>query len=259
MMIGSPLTHVRSPAIINAMLRETGEKVEVVAQEVRTEQLGPFVNASRGAHGITGLIVTTPLKNAICSHLDRRTAIVELIGASNCVRCEGAHWFGANFDGYGFAAAIGMTTLSGRRVLLVGCRGAGSAIAASLAAVTEIELSVFDLDFARTETLASRLRRFAPNARIKAIEEPAGKFEIVVNASTSGMQEDDLSPVPTDIVAGASLIADIIVDRDTRLKQDARRYHKPLIDGEAMVRGQARFLQRFILGKAESEEDAIVD
>ena len=73
------------------------------------------------------------------------------------------------------------------------------------------------------------------------------------------MQEDDLSPVPTDIVAGASLIADIIVDRDTRLKQDARRYHKPLIDGEAMVRGQARFLQRFILGKAESEEDAIVD
>src|SRR5205823_15007030 len=107
----------------------------------------------------------------------------------------------------------------------------------SLVATADIELRLFDLDIAKAAALASRVGRLAPKSRICAIETIAGEFDLVVNASTSGMLEHDPSPVPKDIVARASLIADIVVDRDTELKRDARRYDRPLIEGEAMVRG----------------------
>jgi shikimate dehydrogenase len=258
-MIGSPLTHVRSPAIINPMLRAAGENVEVVVRELSARELAGFAEATRDTRSVIGLIVTTPLKQAICSYLDRRTAIVESIGASNCIRCDGRSWFGANFDGYGFVGTMGERMLAGRRILLIGCGGAGSAIAASVAVIAEIELFLFDLDFGKAETLALRIGRLVPRSKVKAIVKLTGNFDIVVNASTSGMREDDPSPVPTEIIAGAQLVADIVVDRDTALKRDARRHGKRVIDGNAMVESQASYLKRFILGSAQSERDVLAD
>jgi shikimate dehydrogenase len=257
-MIGSPLIHARSPGIINPMLRDSHEDVEVTTRELREDELQGFVAAARSTDDVVGLIVTTPLKRAICAYLDRTTAIVDLIGASNCVRCDGDMWFGANFDGYGFAAAIGsaLKTISGR-TLLVGCGGAGSAIAASLVTLADIGLFLFDLDFAKAADLAARLEKFAPKSRISAIRSLDVGAEVVINASTSGMAKGDMSPIPEDIVSRTSVVADIVNDRDTALKQDARRYGKMLIEGEAMVRGQAAYLQRFILGTTESERDVV--
>lgn len=258
-MIGSPLDHAASPGIINPMLRAAGHDIVVVKRELTAEALDAFVAASRDDDNLVGLIVTTPLKQAICSCLDRKTAMVELLGAANCVRSDERQWLGANFDGIGFIAAIceSVDSLSGRRILLIGCGGAGSAIAASLVSTADVELLIHDVDLSRAAAFAFRLQAFAPGRSIRAVAAPNGEADIIINASPIGMQPSDPCPVPIETLAHASAIADIVVRPDTTLKRQARHLGKTLIEGEAMVRGQAAFLKRFLLGKFESEAEVL--
>jgi shikimate 5-dehydrogenase len=56
-MIGTPLIHVRSPGILNPMLRAAGQDAEVATCEIGEEELDEFVKATRGAEDVLGLIV----------------------------------------------------------------------------------------------------------------------------------------------------------------------------------------------------------
>lgn len=258
-MIGSPLTHVRSPHFLRALIAAEGRDIAVNLRELGIADLAAFVDEARAMDDLLGMIVTTPLKNAICASLDRRTADVDFIGASNCVRCADGLWFGANFDGYGFAAALreAIDMRARRRILLIGCGAAGNAIAASLVSIADIDLFLFDVDSARASQFARRLQGFAPGSSVTALPSPFVEADIVINASTAGMSRGDASPVPEPILRRASIVGDIVVNSDTALKHEARACGKIMIEGEAMVKGQAEYLYRFILGGAASEREVL--
>jgi shikimate dehydrogenase len=258
-MIGTPLTYVRSPYFLRALIAADGREVVVNTQEVGIADLPAFVDEARRMDDLLGMVVTTPLKNAICASLDRSTGDVDFIGASNCVRCAGGMWSGANFDGYGFAAAMrdAIDMRTRRRILLIGCGAAGSAIAASLVSVADIDLLLFDMDKAKATQFATRLQGFAPASTVIAVSEPLVEAEIVINASIAGMAKGDASPVPEAILRHAIAVGDIVVNSDTALKREAKARGKILIDGEAMVKGQAQYLYRFILGDAASEREVL--
>jgi shikimate 5-dehydrogenase len=253
-MIGSPIDHVLSPGIMNPMFEAAGEPYRVVAREVRPADLDVYAAESRGDDAIIGLIVTTPLKQAIRAHLDRETALVGFIGASNCVRCDGTDWIGANFDGHGFLAGLADIgrPVDGARILLLGCGGAGGAIAASLVQSGEVDLALCDIDRPKVDACAARLRAFAPRSTIRVVDEPVGPFDIVINASPAGMAAGDSSPLPEETIVKAGVIADIIAV-DTPLKRRARALGKPLVEGEAMTRGQVALFRRFYLTNATTE------
>jgi shikimate dehydrogenase len=257
-MIGTPLTHVRSPSLLRDIIAAEGRDIAVHTHEIGPDALPDLAATLRHSGDVLGLIITTPLKHAICAYLDQRTADVDFIKAANCVRCDGGVWRGANFDGYGFATAIDrvIDRRSRPRVLLIGCGAAGSAIAASLVSIADLDLLLFDLDTVKAESFAARLRDFAPASTITAAAQPV-EADIVINASTAGMAPDDRSPVPEFILERAKVIGDIVVDGNTALKRDARKLGKVLIDGEAMVKGQALYLYRFILGDARSEREVL--
>jgi shikimate dehydrogenase len=258
-MIGTPLTYVRSPFFLRALIAAEKRDITVNLRELGIADLPSFVDEARRMDDLLGLIVTTPLKNAICGSLDRRTADVDFIGASNCVRCAGGKWFGANFDGYGLAAALreAINMHARRRVLLIGCGAAGSAIAASLVSIADIDLFLFDVDTAKAAQFAKRLQGFAPASSVTAVPSAFVEADIVINASTAGMATGDASPVPESILRRASVIGDIVVNSGTALKCEAKASGKILIEGEAMVKGQAAYLYRFILGEATSEREVL--
>ena len=258
--IGSPVDHVLSPGIMNPLFKAAGEPYEVLAREVRPAGLDVYAASARGDHAIIGLIVTTPLKQAIRAHLDRETALVAFIGASNCVRFDGTDWIGANFDGHGFVAGLAdiHRLVDGARVLLIGCGGAGGAIAASLVETGDIGLALCDIDKPKVEAFAARLAAFAPRSTIRVVDEPVGTFDIVINASPVGMEAGDPSPLPDETVAAAGAVADIVAV-DTLLKRRARALGKPLLEGAGMVRGQAALFRRFFLTDATTETAVLAE
>lgn len=258
-LIGSPIAHVLSPSILNPMLRAAGDGVQVVRTEMTEGELAEYVRMTREGREVVGLIVTTPLKQPILAHLDEATDLVRLVGASNCVRFDDNGWRGANFDGLGFIE--GLTAAAGRsseqRILLVGCGGAGGAIAASLVMTGKVDLALYDIEEARSARLAARLTAAsASGVRIRPAE-PVGEFDVVINASPVGMHPSDPLPLPRETVARATIVADIVARDDTSLKRLARSLGKPLVTGEAMVLGQAPLLHRFLLSHAASEFEVV--
>jgi shikimate dehydrogenase len=257
-MIGSPLEHVRSPALINRILRAEDRDVSVLTRPVSEDMLASFVEQSRQDSTIIGLIVTMPLKRSICAHLSRATPVVKAITAANCVRFDGENWIGANFDGFGFTAALEKRAgrMPSGRALIIGCGGAGSAIAAGLVSLTNLELLLYDADGARAGALVADLARFAPHSRVSAIDTPAAEAEILINASPIGMNTNDPLPVPMETIEKAEVIADIVTS-ETALKGIAKRLRKTLVAGDEIVSAQASSLKNFLLSKARSEFEAL--
>jgi shikimate dehydrogenase len=258
-LIGSPVAHVLSPRILNPMLRAAGHDVQVVGAEVAEVKLAEYVRVTRTRSEVVGLIVTTPLKQPILAYLDAATDLVRLVRASNCVRFDDGRWIGANFDGLGLIEGLAAVAVrpSDQRVLLVGCGGAGSAIAASLVMTGKIDLALYDIEQTKPARLAVRLTAVsAPGARIRPAE-PVGEFDVVINASPVGMHPEDPLPLPRETVARATTVADIVAPDGTQLKRLARSLGKRLVTGEAMALGQAALLHRFLLSRAVSEFEVV--
>lgn len=257
-MIGSPLDHVRTPAVLNRLFERDGQDLRVEKREVDLSALAEQVAALRRDPGLRGLIITTPLKEAICAHLDRRTALVEMVGAANCVRADGGSWIGANFDGFGFEAALAQAglELKARRVLLAGCGGAGKPIAERIVAAGAAALTIIDLDPARAGAFAERLRPLAGGCEVTVGDTKAASHEILVNATTLGMRPNDGSPFSPALVEASDAVIDIVVsEQPSRLERDTRRFGRPFVSGVAMVEGQAELFRAFLLGRAERESD----
>lgn len=256
-MIGSPLAHVRTPALLNAMLAAQGDERRMLPKEVDRARLPAYVEALRRAGDVRGLVVTTPLKEAVCAVLDRRTPLVELIGSCNCVRIDRHGWLGGNFDGIGFAQAVRKAGLGlrGKRILLKGCGGAGKAIAARIAAEGARALVIDDPETARVAAFIARLGPQANGCEISAGSGDDGAFDLLVNASPLGMAADDPSPASAELVGRCAAVVDIVIaPGESRLGRMARELGKTLVGGAAMVEAQAAFLLGFILGKAVAEE-----
>jgi shikimate dehydrogenase len=257
--IGAPLSHAQTPGILNPFLEAAKEDLRVVCRETGERDLTAYLAAARQDLDIVGLVVTTPLKRAICAHLDQATQLAHLTGSSNCVRFDEGATIGANFDGFGLALAMIEAGLSpaAKTILLCGCGGTGAAIAASLVMFSGMKLSIYDPERAKTSDFIRRLRAFAPAAVVSAVEELSGAFDIVISASPVGMNAGDPIAIPAAVVERAGAVVDIVAAPTTRLRELALARRKSVVAGHAMVRAQAQLLRRFICSRAESEADTI--
>jgi shikimate dehydrogenase len=89
-----------------AAFRALGLPHRYVACRVRPRQLAPALEGAR-ALGFSGLNVTVPHKQAVCSLLDELHPLAARIGAVNTIRIEGDRLCGHNTDVGGFVRALG--------------------------------------------------------------------------------------------------------------------------------------------------------
>jgi shikimate dehydrogenase len=149
----------------------------------------------------------------------------EIAGACNAIRLrEDGTLLGDVFDGEGFVrgALRAGCPVAGASALVAGNGGVGSAIAASLAGAGVATLGLFDVNPASSETLAERLRtRYPKLVIIRGAPDPAG-YDIVVNATPLGMNDDD--PLPLDVarIAPSTFVGEVVMKHEmTRFLQQA--------------------------------------
>lgn len=250
-MIGAPVTTVRTPPLLTSFLAKLGVDAEIETRHVEPQDLASFMRSVSPAATIDGLLVTMPHKNSIMAHLEAVSSVALRAGGVNAVkRLASGKFVGAQFDGMALVEVLisGGVPLGDAHVLLAGVGGAGLAISHAIAghgckilAITETNANLRDGAIAML-----RAQGHCPVAAYRAEDRAA--FDLLINATPMGMRPDDPSPFDSDLVTRAHWVADIVADPpQTRLAEMAHESGVPLITGRDMVGGQVGLISRWLI------------
>jgi shikimate dehydrogenase len=104
--------------------------------------------------------------------------------------------------------------LAGARVLVVGSGGVGSAIAASMAAADVAAIGLYDADSASAEALRWRLREHYPQLEITTDSKDPGGYDVVVNATPLGMNDQDPLPLDGARIEPGTLVGEVVMKQE---------------------------------------------
>ncbi|NNA90982.1 shikimate dehydrogenase [Pseudomonas gessardii] len=192
----------------------------------------------------TGLNITYPCKQAILPLLDELSPEARGIGAVNTVVwCEGKR-IGHNTDCLGFAEGFrrGLPDAARQRVVQMGAGGAGAAVAHALLAEGVGQLSVFDVDNDRAQSLAANLNQyFGPRAYAGSnLDSAMAAADGLVNTTPMGMAKLPGMPVPARLLRADLWVAEIVYfPLETELLRSARALGCRTLDGGNMAVFQA--------------------
>jgi shikimate dehydrogenase len=242
------------------LFRLNGLDVVCVPMQVASSGLGAFLEGAKALRNFLGLIVTIPHKAASLEHVASLTDRAGRVGAVNVLRLtEGGEWTGDTVDGIGFVAGLRRRCQdpAGRRSLVVGVGGAGTAIAFALAEAGAAEVAVFDVDEERAAGVAARVAATGVPSRVATAH--AARFDLVVNASPLGMTPDDPLPIALDGVDPECIVADVVVHPEmTKLLTAARERGCVTQPGVHMMDGQITPMAAFLgLGDGRWDPDAV--
>ena len=212
--IGFPTHSFKSPLIYNPYFEKEGINALVVPMGCQAEHYPAFLKSVFQLTNIRGALITMPHKVTTVGLLDSVTPTVKVAGACNAVKLDAqGRLVGDMFDGAGFVRGVQRKglNLSGKRVLVVGTGGVGSAIAASLAAENIAAITLFDVNTASCESLAQRLVNEYPHIQVKTGSNDPDGHDLVVNATPMGMNEGD--PLPMDVlrIAPETFVGEVVM------------------------------------------------
>ncbi|TXI61093.1 MAG: shikimate dehydrogenase [Limnohabitans sp.] len=216
--IGFPTHTFKSPMIYNPYFKEAGINAVVVPMGCKPEHFASFLKAVFTLENTRGALITMPHKVAVVDLLDEVTSTVRVAGACNAVKkLPDGRLVGDMFDGAGFVRGVQRKgfDLTGKRVLVVGAGGVGSAIAASLAGAGIAAISLFDVNTAGCEALAQRLKDNYPQIAVQTgSNDPAG-HDLVVNATPMGMNEGDPLPMDVSRLSPDTFVGEVVMKAET--------------------------------------------
>lgn len=212
--VGDPIAQVKSPLGVSQAFAQRGMNAMVMPAHVAPADLAAWLAGVSLAQNVDGIIVTVPHKfacSALCATTSERSAF---LGAVNTMRrnTDGS-WHGDMFDGLGYVAALRDRGCEpqGRRALLVGAGGAGSAIAQALVMAGVAALDIHDGDIARRDALVRRLAGLERCPVGVGSSDPAG-YGLVINASPAGMREGDPLPVDAERLQADAFVGCVITE-----------------------------------------------
>jgi shikimate dehydrogenase len=197
--VGDPIAQVKSPPGVTQAFVDRGYDGILVPVQVSSANLRDLLETATRIVNLDGIIVTVPHKFDCFEFCSTSTQRSRLLGSVNIMRrrSEGG-WHGDTVDGLGFVGAMRANggDPAGKRALLVGAGGAGSAIAMALVEAGVRSLSIHDNDVARRDQLIDRLKTLGRSEICVGSADPSG-FDLVANATPLGMKAGD--PLPVDV------------------------------------------------------------
>ena len=216
--IAHPVDHVRAPMVFNPVFEERGIDAVLVPVHILPEHLDMTLNAFKLMPNMGGVAVTIPHKMTSADLCDELGMAAQVTGAVNAIRFEHGRMIGDNFDGKGFVAGlIGEGhTLKGKKAVIIGAGGAARAIAIALADSGLEQLTIINRSITKADDLADLIRQHYPDQNVKSvlmdeIDTIKTACDLLINATSLGLNDND--PLPADLagVAKSTIIADIIM------------------------------------------------
>ena len=257
--IGYPTEAFKAPLIYNPWFEKHAIDAMVVPMGVKAEDYTLSLRQIFKFSNIHGALVTMPHKVTTIGLADEVSITAKIAGAANALlkRADGT-LLADQFDGAGFARGVARKGFKtrGSRILVIGTGGVGSPIAASLAADGAASISLFDVNAASAEGLASRLKTYYPEMEVRlASNDPEG-FDLVVNATPLGMNPGD--PLPFDVtrLAPSTFVGEVVMKQEITpmLKAAIARGCKVQVGTDMLFEMIPAYLEFFGFGTATPEE-----
>jgi shikimate dehydrogenase len=240
--VGHPITQVRSPEMVTAELVGRHHDAVLVPMHVLPDDFAAVVPALMRMPNLDGLIFTIPFKQAAMALAGSIGPNACIVGAINALgrRADGT-WQGEAFDGLGCVEAFRRRGVSfaGKRVMIIGAGGAGSAIAVAVAGEAPAHVRLHDPDVARADDVAQKLRKVDGHIDVVCGAPAHEGYDILINACPVGMLEDARLPIKAEGFSPALTVFDaIVMPETTPLLALAERSGCMTIRGREMMRGQ---------------------
>lgn len=260
--IGDPVSHSFSPYLHNKVYQQLGigNEFEYSAVRVQPSELEKAVADMRAAD-VRGVSVTIPHKMSVMQYLDVVDPLAEQIGAVNTIVNENGVLHGYNTDAEGVIGPIlqrtRTTTLSGKKVLLIGAGGAARAAAFAFqkAGIEVLVIANRTTEKAReiTDALAAEIEKHVVTLQNAQVDD----FDIIFNATSVGMgaKDNQDTPLPDVQFNSSQIVFDAVyVPHETQLLKDAKRDGATVIHGIEMLGTQAIGQIQHFTGRSVSIE-----
>jgi shikimate dehydrogenase len=240
--VGHPIEQVRSPEMFTAEFVKRGYEGILLPFHVLPDDFEQVVPALMRMPNLDGLIFTIPFKQRAMALAQTIGPNATVVGAINALTRDGAGgWKAEIFDGIGCVEGHRQRgiTFTGKRVMLIGIGGAGSAIAVAIAHEKPASMRLFDLDTKRVEDLAERIRQVDSSIHVEVGTPTVDGMDHLLNASPVGMLEDKRMPISVDKLPKNLTVFDAIVKPETTsLLALAESCGCTVVRGREMMRGQ---------------------
>lgn len=244
-LVGDPVDHSISPAIQNAAFRSEGIDAVYVPFHVKPQGLRAAIQGLRALE-VKGFNVTAPHKVQVVKYLDKIESSADTIGSVNTVINESGEFCGYNTDGVGSLKALEEADASpdGKSVLIFGAGGASRAIAYTLAQHAS-SIRLVNRTIAKAKELAGRLQMkrdvnvVYASLSSKLLREFVEQADIVVNASSMGMDGKANLPIEAEWLRSDQCIFDIVYKPpQTRVLEFAGLVGAKMVNGLDMLINQ---------------------
>jgi len=223
-LFGHPVKHSLSPVMHEASFRSLGIDAEYLCFDVPPDALADRLAACRG-EGFRGLNLTVPHKAAAVARMDRLDASARLYGAVNTVRIDADGLTGFNTDADGFLTDLAVNfrlSPERRRVLVLGCGGAGRALAIACAHRGAAGVWLANRTVAKAERVAAEIADLLPDssADVRVLgAEPSEwlgysrEADLVIQCTTAGLADGDAPVLPPEAFRRGQFLYDIVYTR----------------------------------------------
>lgn len=248
-LIGAGIQASRTPALHEH--EGDAQNLRYLYRLIDLDQLGldssalPDLLQAAERMNFTGLNITFPCKQSILPLLDELSPEARGIGAVNTVVLKDGKRVGHNTDCLGFAEGFrrGLQGVARRHVVQMGAGGAGAAVAHALLSEGVEQLSIFDVESQRAQSLADNLNQHFGAGRAKAgtdLPSTLASADGLVNTTPMGMAKLPGMPVPLELLRADLWVAEIVYfPLETELLRNARALGCRTLDGGTMAVFQA--------------------
>lgn len=239
--VGDPIVQVRSPEVFTAAFRGRDIDAILVPMHVLAADFDQCLAGLMRLQNLDGLIFTIPHKARALPLATTVGAQARTVGAINALARRTDGWTGEIFDGLGCVEAFRRRAIAvaGRRLMLIGAGGAGSAVGVALASERPAFLRIHDLDAVRAETLAAKVRRVSPDTIVEVAAPRVDDVDVLLNVSPTGMLGDARLPLAIDVLPAQLVVFDAIVKPErTPLIRLAESSGCTTVHGREMMHGQ---------------------
>jgi len=242
--VGDPVSHSLSPAMHNAAYEKLAidDQFVYLGANVKAANLKEVILAMRVMDNFHGLTCTIPHKVEVLKYLDWVDEKAKKIGAVNTVVKKNGLLCGYNTDWLGAVIPLEkITSLRGKKVLVLGAGGAARAIVYGLK-----EKGALTYILNRTLEKAEKLaKEFKVKVLIFNQQKQIPNFDIIINTTSVGMEPlVNQKPINPSFLKKNQIIFDIVYSpKKTKLLKEAKKKGAKIIYGLEMLlyQGVAQF------------------